>query len=124
HEETKRLLDYLDANRDHASAIQWRLELDGRTPIYVIEPCGVFASNAYDKLREYLRKKERVAIPGGISGMARDRSGLALPVVVPEIRGMRSWAEEDLVKAAVGPEPWEEDKKKEYEANKQSVSEF
>src|SRR2546430_13047704 len=37
---------------------------------------------------------------------------------------MRSWAEEDLVKAAVGPEPWEEDKKKEYEANKQSVSEF
>jgi len=124
----KDMLDYLDENPSDASAIQWTLKL-AKTPIYIIEPREAFARDAYKLLRKFLRKQvtkgvERVSIPGVISGMTRDRSGLALPVVAPEIRGMYSWTTQDLVSAVVGPEPQEEDKKEEHAAKRQEVSNF
>src|SRR6266852_1049976 len=127
-EEPKDMLDYLDANPHDASAIQWTLNLES-TPIYVIEPRGAFARDAYDLLRQFLREQvtegvERVSIPGVISGMTRHRFGIAIPVVAPEIRGMYSWTTQALVSAVVGPEPEEEDKKEEHAAKRQGVSNF
>jgi len=110
-EEPNDILAYLEANPYDASAIQFTLDLEN-TPIYVIEPRGAFARDAYGLLRQFLREQitegvERVSMPGVIAGMTRHRSGLAIPVVVPEIRGMYSWTTEALVSAVVGPAPEE-----------------
>lgn len=106
-EEPEDILAYLDANPHDASAIQWVLELEA-TPVYVLEPRGPFAREAYDLLRQFLREQvtegvERVSIPGTITGTAKHRSGLALPVVNPEIRGMYSWTTEALVDSLIEP---------------------
>ena len=108
-EEPNDILAYLDAHPYDASAMQWTLDLES-TPIYVIEPRGAFARDAYNVLRQFLREQitegvERVSIPGVIVGMTRHRSGTAIPVVAPEIRGMYSWTTEALVSAVVGPAP-------------------
>ncbi len=127
-EEPKDILRYLDANPYDASAIQWTLNLEG-TPIYVIEPGGPFASDAYKLLRQFLHEQtgegvERFSIPGIISGMARLRSGQVVPVVAPEIRGMYSWTTEALVTAVCGPLPREKEKKNEYDAKRKGVTNF
>ena len=99
------LLTHLDEYPHDATAIQWTLNLEGVT-IYILEPSGPFAHEAYGLLRRFLREQldegvERVSIPGIISGMARHRSGIALPVVAPEIRGMYSWTTKALVASVV-----------------------
>lgn len=130
-EEPEDLLNYLDANPYDAPAIQWTLELEG-TPIYVIEPRGAFAREAYELLRQFLREEitegvERVSIPGVILGVTRLRSGLEVPVVAPEIRGMYSWTTEALVTAVSGPAPGEkatEQAKAEHSAKRAAVTNF
>ncbi len=99
------ILAYLDSNPFDAPALQWTLDLEA-TPIYVIEPRGAFARDAYDLLRQFLREEieegvERISVPGVISGVARHRSGETLPVVVPAMRGMYSWTTEALVSSVV-----------------------
>jgi cyanobactin maturation PatA/PatG family protease len=127
-EEPKDLLGYLDSNPHDASAIQWTLNVEG-TPIYVIEPRGPFARDAYELLRQFLREQitegvERVSIPGFISGMTRLRSGMVIPVVVPDIRGLYSWTTEALVTAVCGSAPKEEGQKNDYDTKRQGVTNF
>jgi hypothetical protein len=127
-EEPKDLLGYLDANPYNTSAIQWILKLDG-TPIYAIEPQGPFAREAYDLLRQFLHEQmeegvERVSIPGAISGMSRLRSGVVVPSIVPEIRGMYSWTTDALVTALCGPTPKEREGSEEYDAKKKGITNF
>jgi cyanobactin maturation PatA/PatG family protease len=95
------LLAHLEANPYDATAVQWTLNLQA-TPIYVIEPTGPFAHSAYELLRRFLREQvdegvERISLAGHVIGASRHRSGLELPVVEPEIRGMYSWTTEALV---------------------------
>jgi hypothetical protein len=130
-EEPEDLLAYLDANPYDASAVRWTLELDG-TPIYIIEPHGAFAREGYDLLRQFLREEisegvERVSIPGVILGVTSFRSGLELPVVMPEIRGMYSWTTEALVTAVSGPDMGDdepEEAKKVRRAKREAVTNF
>jgi cyanobactin maturation PatA/PatG family protease len=108
-EQPEDLLRYLETYPYEASLIQWTLELDG-TPIYVIEPRGAFARDAFELLRQFLREEltegvERVSIPGVIAGMVRMRSGLEVPIAVPVMRGMYSWTTQALVTAVSGAPP-------------------
>jgi cyanobactin maturation PatA/PatG family protease len=103
------LLGYLEQNPYEASSLTWTLNLDA-TPIYAIQPAGPFAENAYERLREFLRAQlhegvELVSIPGIIAGSVRLQSGMAVPVVVPAVRGMYSWATTPLVEHVLGERP-------------------
>lgn len=89
------LLTYLGNNQAQAAAIIWTLNLDS-TPIYAIMPQGPFASEGYDRLREFLGEQikdgvERVSIPGVIAGRVGLLSGQVVPVVIPELRCMYNW---------------------------------
>jgi len=110
------LLSHLKQNPYDASSIIWTLSLDA-TPIYAIHPAGPFAATAYERLREFLDGQynegvELVSIPGTIAGSVRLQSGQVLPIVIPEIRGMFSWATETLVQQSYGVKPDESDKEK------------
>lgn len=81
----QQLLTYLEDNPWDAASILWTLNLDS-TPIYVVQPQGPFASDAYQRLRQCLREQltegvERVSIAGVIIGQARLLSGLVVPVI-------------------------------------------
>ena len=108
-ENVAQLLDYLDKNPWDAAAIQWLLLIEN-TPVYVIQPQGPFARDAYDLLRQFLREQltenvERVSIPGVIIGSEPLRSGYTVPVISPEIRGMYNWTTAALVERMLGGKP-------------------
>lgn len=94
-----------------AQSIIWTLNLDA-TPIYALAPSGPFASVVYDRLREFLSDEniERVSIPGYIGGSVRLMSGEAVPVIIPEVRGMYSWSVEALLNAVIEPSTPEENR--------------
>jgi hypothetical protein len=119
-ENPEQLLAYLNANPWDASAVQWTLNIDS-TPIYVIQPQGAFAREAYELFRQFFQEQltegvERVSIPGIISGKTKLRNGYVVPIVVPEIRGMYSWTTEALVTALGGEPPSEEATQEERES--------
>jgi cyanobactin maturation PatA/PatG family protease len=104
-----RLLDYLDASPFDAPSVIWTLNLDA-TPIYAIQPVGAFAADAYQRLREALRAQiaegvELISVPGVIAGSQRLQSGQVVPIVVPAMRGIYSWATKPLVEHVLGAVP-------------------
>ena len=99
-------LRYLNANPFDASSVIWTLNLDA-TPIYAIQPVGAFAASGYERLREALNAQlnegvELISVPGVIGGSVRLQSGQVVPVIVPAIRGMYSWATRPLVEHVLG----------------------
>jgi cyanobactin maturation PatA/PatG family protease len=106
------LISYLSANLHEAENLIWTLNLDV-TPIYAICPVGPYATNVYERLRQWLEAQNAaanylVSVPGVISGSARLASGQVVPVIVPAIRGMYSWTPEALI-AAQTPAPTAEE---------------
>lgn len=105
----EQLLSYLKDNPSDAAAILWTLNLDA-TSIYVIQGQGAFASQVYERLRDFLKEQieqgvERVSVPGYIAGNARLMNGQVVPVIRPELRGMFSWTTSALVNAVCGSPP-------------------
>lgn len=103
------LLNHLQDYPHDAGSIIWTLNLDA-TPIYAIQPAGAFAANGYGRLREFLDGQvnhgvELVSIPGAIGGNVRLQSGQVVPVVVPALRGMYSWASAPLAQHVLGDRP-------------------
>jgi cyanobactin maturation PatA/PatG family protease len=102
------LLDYLDQNHWDATSVIWTLNVES-LPIYAISPQGPFAHECCSRLRQFLRDQlqgvERVSIPGILSGTVRLFTGLTVPVIVPELRGMHNWKTGGLVEATLGPAP-------------------
>lgn len=89
------LLDHLVTSPSDADALQWTLNIDGM-PLYVLKPEGPFASETYNLLRTFLRDQvdegaERVSLAGVVTGSVLHRSGVEIPVVNPDVRGMYSW---------------------------------
>jgi hypothetical protein len=124
------LLNYLDQSPHDSVCIQWTLNLDN-TPIYVIEPHGPYAREAYDLLRRFLAEQtndgvERVSIPGYIIGFSEVANSTTVPVIAPEIRGMFNWSTSALVGAVIGEQPKDEKSQKyiEYESRRQGVNNF
>ncbi|WP_293380993.1 PatA/PatG family cyanobactin maturation protease [Phenylobacterium sp.] len=103
------LLAYLAANPQEAASLVWTLNLDA-TPVYAIHPMGPFAADVYARLREFLEGQlhqgvELVSVPGVVSGSMRLMSGQVVPVLIPVLRGMYSWATTPLVNAVLGERP-------------------
>lgn len=100
------LLNYLQANPWDTASVIWTLSLDG-TAIYAVMPNGPYASEAYQRLRQFLNEQitegvERVSIPGIIAGKVRLMNGQVVPAILPEIRGMCSWTTSAILKAVIG----------------------
>lgn len=103
------LLAYLEENPWDTTEIIWTLNL-ASTPIYAVAPQGPFASEASQRIREFLQEQlsegvERVSIPGWIVGKARLFNGQVVPVIHPVLRGMYSWTTQALVDAVCGKSP-------------------
>ncbi|HEY3392465.1 MAG TPA: PatA/PatG family cyanobactin maturation protease [Lacipirellulaceae bacterium] len=127
----RQLLAYLDDNPWDAGSINWTLNLDA-TPIYAIQPHGVYGREIGDRLRQFLREQvtegvERVSVPGSILGSARLFTGQVVPVIHPALRGMYSWTTRALVQATVGgppPEAVPQEEKDRYDRRTQGVRNF
>lgn len=122
------LLAYLDAAPYDASAVIWTLNLDA-TPIYAILPMGPFGADAYMRLREALRAQlnegvELISVPGVISGSMRLQSGQVVPIIVPAIRGMYSWATQPLVTHVLGEAPKAAAERETYERFSAGLTNF
>jgi cyanobactin maturation PatA/PatG family protease len=125
------LLRYLENKPWDAASVIWTLNLDG-TAIYAVMAQGPFASDVYQRLRQFLKEQltegvERVSIPGIISGKVRLMNGQVVPVILPEIRGMCSWTTQALVQAVVGgplPDSASHLEKQARTAREQGVHEF
>lgn len=96
----------LQRDPSFATSVTWTLNVDA-TPVYAIHPVGAFAARAYERLREFLVEQvngsvERVSIPGTIGGIASLISGMQVPIIVPELRGMYSWSTSSLVASVSG----------------------
>jgi cyanobactin maturation PatA/PatG family protease len=118
-------------------ALNWTLEVGG-LPLYAIRPEGPFALAGYEMLMGYFieqfpvkkkkgdtdeqgekqkkKKKKKevavsecVAVPGVISGQAALFSGLRVPVITPDLRGLRNWSRDALVEAVLNADDEEED---------------
>ena len=111
-----------------AAGITWTLNLD-LTPIYAIQPAGPFASDTYRRLVEFFKEQvagraERVCIPGYVTGSTALMSGLTVPVLVPELRGMYSWTTAALVQAVLGEAPTAAAERRAHEARRQDLHNF
>jgi cyanobactin maturation PatA/PatG family protease len=129
--DSNQLLKYLEANPWDIASLIWTLTLDG-TAIYAVKPNGPFASNAYQRLLQFLKEQysegvERVSIPGVISGKAKLMNGQVVPVIIPEIRGMFNWTTGALVKSVVGdvlPDTASDGEKQARSSREQNIREF
>jgi cyanobactin maturation PatA/PatG family protease len=119
---------YLAENPFEAESLIWTLNLDA-TPIYAIVPAGPFAALAYERLREAFegqlrRGVELVSIPGIIGGSTRLLSGQVVPVIVPAVRGMFSWATQPLIDAMLGARPKSAAERTAYEKRVAGIGNF
>lgn len=99
------LLKKLEERPSLAQSFIWTLLLDGQ-PIYALVPMGAFAAETFATIREFFGEQltkgvERVSIPGTTFGNMTLASGHAVPIVVPEQRGMYSWNTEALIRQAM-----------------------
>lgn len=127
--EPHEMLKHLEKNPWDAAAIEWILIQDG-TPIYAIRPGGPFATQAYETLRAFLGEQEsgdieRVSVPGTLTGRARLMNGQAVPVLVPDLRGMYSWTTASIVKTIVEEADGDGDEgRRDRERRRRSVHNF
>ncbi|MDQ0474811.1 PatA/PatG family cyanobactin maturation protease [Labrys wisconsinensis] len=122
------MLAYLNSNPSDAQSIIWTLNLDA-TPIYAIQPMGPWATDGYARLREFLHGQlnegvEIVSIPGVIGGSVRLQSGQVVPVIIPALRGMYSWATKPLVSHILGEAPKAADALRAYNEQAVGLSDF
>ncbi|MCL1127323.1 PatA/PatG family cyanobactin maturation protease [Shewanella surugensis] len=123
------MLTYLDDNPFEAQSIIWTLNLDV-TPIYAIQPIGAFANVVYERLREALKDQvyngvELISIPGLIAGSTTLYNGQTVPLIVPNPRGMYSWATHALVEDVLGKRPAKSgDDQNLYDAHRVGLNNF
>jgi PatG C-terminal len=101
------LLKFLTTMREpepwHATALLWTLTV-GEMPLYVIRPEGPYARDAYDLLVRYYAEQlpykrdegeaglGRIAVPGAVTGRATLYNAQPVPVINPDLRGLRYWS--------------------------------
>ena len=121
-------LAHLERDPYEAAGVTWTLNLDA-TPIYAIRPAGPYANIAYERLREFCNAQltgevEQVSVPGILAGSATLLSGQTVPQVIPELRGMASWATPALVEAVLGTRPEQEDLRVAYDQRRAGLTNF
>ena len=90
-------------NESYASALTWTLNQDA-SPIYAIQPSGAFALEGFRFLRQVLEEQlndlsEMASIPGTLHGTIQLYSGQVLPVIKPEVRGLRNWTVGEMLRS-------------------------
>lgn len=116
----QQLVSYLEANPFEAGSVIWTLNVDV-TPIYAIQPVGPFAAAGYARMLGLLKGQlddgvELVSVPGVVGGSVRLQSGQVVPVIVPSMRGMFSWATPALVSHVLGARPKAAEAQKSFDA--------
>jgi cyanobactin maturation PatA/PatG family protease len=125
----KDFLPYLKGNPHVAESVVWTIKMDDAA-IYALHPSGAHAHFIYGRLIEFLQAQEdgkiqRVSVPGvALGSTARVRSGHALPILIPDIRGMYAWSTDALVTAVCGTQPMNESEQADYEKKRQRVYQF
>lgn len=120
---------YLKQNPHLAESVVWTVKLDD-APIYALRPTGAYAGSAYERLVEFLQAQEagtieRVSISGLVPGaLAHVRSGLALPILIPDVRGMYAWSTDALVSSVCGERPTDEAGQAKHDAKSRRVHQF
>lgn len=124
--DVKHMLAHLDKNPWDAGAIVWTLSIN-TNPIYAVLPVGPFATDGYKLLKDFLKAQveegaERISLPGIITGQTMlMSSGVTVPVVAPDIRGLYSWKTKDLVESLCGKEPKDGKGADEYHGKREGV---
>lgn len=99
------LVKHLKENPPDAEPLAWVLTVE-ETPAYHLVPTGAFARETYAVLVEFLddmtKGVERISVAGVAVGGSRLASGVEVPRLDPELRGLASWTTDALVKAVVG----------------------
>jgi cyanobactin maturation PatA/PatG family protease len=91
----EQLAAFLAVNPIYEQGLTWVLRLDA-SPIYAIKPVGTYARETAERLREIYRRQfdqniEIISVPGYMAGQARLLSGIAVPVIYPDARGLYAW---------------------------------
>ena len=90
------LAAFLAANPVYEQGLTWVLRLDS-SPIYAIRPVGTYARETAQRLREiYAAQTDQqnidiVSVPGFMAGQVRLLSGLVVPALYPDLRGIYAW---------------------------------
>lgn len=110
--DARQMVDYLAASPSESRSLIWTLNIE-LTPVYAIEPAGVYGRDVYAVLQELLAGQvqsessenyvERVSIPGILTGRTvKLFSGQVVPLIAPESpRGLYGWRVNTLVTAAM-----------------------
>jgi len=124
----KQLVRYLKKKRWETSSVIWTLNFDS-TPVYAISVDGPDSQYVGKLLRQFLRqhhrsKIERVSVPGVLAGRISLPTGMQLPLIEPEPRGMYSWTTDALVSAVAGQKPAGGKKRKRFREKKKGLRKF
>lgn len=89
------LLDYLGSHQSSAASVIWTLGWE-TIPTFAVASPGPYGSEGYEFLRNALNGQLagtvlRVSVPGNIKGKVRLLSGMEIPVIVPDLRGLNTW---------------------------------
>jgi hypothetical protein len=75
-----------------AASFTWTLS-DDQYPLYAIRPSPAYGQEAYARLAELLTADvDRLSVPGWIAGSVRLMNGAVVPVIEPDVQGIRSWS--------------------------------
>jgi hypothetical protein len=87
------LSNYLLLTPTDAESVIWTLII-GSTPIYAIRPMGPYAKRTYQQLHAYLLDPniDRIFVAGRIVDSVRLLNGLVVPVIVPDLEGLKPWS--------------------------------
>ena len=104
----EQLAEFLDKSPEYEQGLTWIIRLDA-APVYAVRPVGTYAQSTAEKLRTLFRafantKKgeeeiQLASFPGYVHGRARLISGLEVPVIYPDSRGIFGWKVNDLAKS-------------------------
>lgn len=128
-DDPQQLLDYLKDNPYEAQSIIWTLNLDS-TSVYAITPNGAYANVVFERLRDALQNQingdaDMVSIPGITGSSISLLNGQSVPLIVPNPRGMYSWATQDIIKSSLGDYPTKDGKAKDdYDAKANGLYSF
>ncbi len=98
------LMEYLAANPRESTAIYWTINID-ETPVYAVQPAGLFAKNRYRQIHDFLGVLPdedipvQLSIAGKITGsVVLLQTGGIVPVIAPSAE-MFEWAADSIANA-------------------------
>jgi hypothetical protein len=92
------LSSYLLVTPVDAESVIWTLSLNN-TPVYALRPTGPYARDTYRQLQAYLVNPniDLLSVPGRIAESATLLNGQVVPVVQPELTGIKPWSGASVV---------------------------